>query len=424
MLTQKKINQRENQRKSKEIKQIMTVFVTDGAERTSLAIARSLGKKGIEVHCGESYRFSTTALSKYCTKNFVYPDPQIDCKQFINRLVDIFKNGDYEAIYSSREVTTIPISYYKKELEKYTKVPFPDYDKMLMTHDKAKTFKFAQELGISIPETYLVENMEELEEISNTIEYPVVVKPRCKTTWNSGKPMMLKVTSKNYVNNRNYLINLSNDIYKKSWKMPLIQEYIHGDGYGVEVLFNHGEPRAVFMHKRLREYPITGGASTLRESIYNERMKNVALDLMEGLEWHGVAMVEFKLDTKDGEPKLMEVNGRFWGSLPLSIASGVDFPYLLHKMATEGDVEPVFEYKTGVKCRWLIPGDMLWFVASLKNRVDKWNVFRAFFKFSGMDYDMLSREDFMPTIGALRVMMHQMMEVVSGKRNISGEVGK
>ena len=207
----------------------MTVFVTDGAERTSLAIARSLGKKDIEVHSGESYRFSTTALSKYCTKNFIYPDPQIDCKQFINRLVDILKDGDYEAIYSSREVTTIPISYYKKKLEKYTKVPFPDYDKMLMTHDKAKTFKFAMECGIPVPKTYFVESMEELEESSDTIKYPVVVKPRSKTTWNNGKPLMLKVTAKNYANNRNDLINTSYEIYNMSGKMPLIQEYIHGD---------------------------------------------------------------------------------------------------------------------------------------------------------------------------------------------------
>jgi len=91
----------------------MTVFVTDGAERTSLAIARSLGKKGIEAHVGESYRGSTTALSKYCKRSFIYPDPQIDCNEFIEWLIGILKNGDYEAIYSSREVTTIPISYLK-----------------------------------------------------------------------------------------------------------------------------------------------------------------------------------------------------------------------------------------------------------------------------------------------------------------------
>lgn len=402
----------------------MRVFVADGAERTSLAIARSLGKKGIEVHSGESYHFSTTALSKYCKKSFIYPDPQINCDNFINWLVDLLKNKDYDVIYSSREVTTIPISYHKNELEKYAKVPFPDYDKILMTHDKLKTFKFAKDIGIPIPKTYFVENMEELEVISDAIEYPVVVKSRFKTTWNNGKPTMSKVTSKNYINNKIGLIKISYEIFKNSGVMPLIQEYINGKGYGVEVLFNHGEIRTIFMHKRLREYPITGGASTLRESFYHEEMKNAALKLMEGLEWHGVAMVEFKIDDKDKKPKLMEINGRFWGSLPLSIASGIDFPYLLHKMITKGDVEPVFEYKKGIKCRWLIPGDILWFMASLKNRKDKWGVTREFLKFGGMNYDISSKDDFLPTIGALRVMIHQINDVVGGKRNISGEVKK
>ena len=400
----------------------MNVFVADGAERTSLAITRSLGSKNIDVHSGECYRFSTTTFSKYCKKDFLYTNPQIECNNFVNQLTDILKNGDYSAVYSSREVTTIPISYHKKKLEKYAEVPFPDYEKMLMTHDKAKTFKFAKEYGIPIPDTYIVESMDELEEISNSIKYPVVVKSRFKTIWLDGKPVMLKVTSKNYVNNRDELINVSHEILKKSGKMPIVQEYIHGAGYGVEVLFNYGEPRAIFMHKRLREYPISGGASTLRESIYNEKMKSVALDLMTGLEWHGVAMVEFKLDEKDGEPKLMEVNGRFWGSLALSIASGVDFPYLLHKMVTEEDVKPVFEYKTGVKCRWLIPGDILWFAASLYGRSGKFRVIKDFSKFSGMNYDILSKNDPLPAIGAMRVMAHQVCEVVRGRRNISGEV--
>jgi len=254
-------------------------------------------------------------------------------------------------------------------LEKYVRVPFPDYEKILMTHDKAKTFKFAMEHGIPVPETHIVETMDELEEISGTIEYPVVVKSRYKTAWDGGKPVMLKVTSRNYADNRDDLIDVSYEIYKKSGKMPIVQEYIHGDGYGVEVLLNHGEPRAIFMHKRLREYPITGGASTIRESVYNERMKSIALDLMEGLGWHGVAMVEFKLDTKDREPKLMEVNGRFWGSLPLSIVPGVGFPYLPGMMAAEGGVDPAFEdcARVGCRCVRTILRDILWHLISLED---------------------------------------------------------
>jgi len=248
------------------------------------------------------------------------------------------------------------------------------------------------------------------------------VKPRSKTTWVNDKPIMLKVTKRNYVHDFESLAKISEEIFNKTGKMPLIQEYIPGDGYGVEVLLNDGEVRALFMHRRLREYPITGGASTFRESVYRDDLKEYALRIMEALNWHGVAMVEFKLDKRDNTPKLMEINGRFWGSLALSIAAGVDFPYLLYKMFTEGDVEPVLEYKTEVKCRWLLPGDILWFISALKNKKNRLNAIREFFRFKDIHYDILSREDPLPTIGAVRTMIHQSWEVVTGTRNISGEV--
>ena len=107
-------------------------------------------------------------------------------------------------------------------------------------------------------------------------------------------------------------------------------------------------------------------------------------------------MVEFRIDKRNGAPILMEVNPRFWGSLQLSIMSGVDFPYLLYKMYKCGDVEKNLSYKKGIKCRWLLPGDILWFMDSpnkLKN-------IKEFVKFK-TNYDIVSFNDFGPTLGFL-----------------------
>jgi hypothetical protein len=95
-------------------------------------------------------------------------------------------------------------------------------------------------------------------------------------------------------------------------------------------------------------------------------MKTYAARLLEALDWHGVAEVEFKLDPRDNVPKFMEINGRFWGSLELAIEAGVDFPYLLYRLITEGDVKPVFQYKAGVRRRWL-EGDIIHLSNVLKN---------------------------------------------------------
>jgi len=180
----------------------------------------------------------------------------------------------------------------------------------------------------------------------------------------------------------------------------LIQEFIppDGDTLGVEALFNKdSEPRATFVHRRLREYPVSGGPSTLRESVYAPELVEMALKLLKALGWYGVAMVEFKVDPRDNIPKLMEVNPKFWGSIQLPIVSGVDFPYLLYCMAVDGDVEAVFEYKVGTRCRWLLPGDILHFL----NNPDRFRLQPSFFQFWGhkLHYDILSWDDPGPLLG-------------------------
>jgi predicted ATP-grasp superfamily ATP-dependent carboligase len=401
---------------------VTRVFVVDGAERTSLAIARSLGRRGIEVDCGESYRWSTASLSRYCRRSFIYPDPQKDCSGFIERLEEILADGDYDMIFSSREVTTIPIVYNKYRLEAYTTVPFPDYRTILQTHDKGMTMAIAEACGVPTPTTYRAADLSELAALADTIRFPVVVKSRRKTTWQGGTPQMLKVTEKNYVHSKGELLAVAEDLEWQSGMMPLVQEYVPGEGFGVEALLNHGEPRALFMHRRLREYPITGGASTLREGITDERMRELAITLLRRMQWHGVAMVEFKRDARDGTPRLMEVNGRFWGSLPCSIASGVDFPYLLFRMLIDGDISPVLSYRSGVQCRWLIPGDILWCAASLRNGRNKLDVLREFMTFRGIQDDIIAADDLLPSVGAVLASAHQAGKLLRGERNISGEV--
>jgi predicted ATP-grasp superfamily ATP-dependent carboligase len=108
------------------------------------------------------------------------------------------------------------------------------------------------------------------------------------------------------------------------------------------------------MHRREREFPVTGGASIAAESVYDEKLKDVGKKLLDALSWHGVAMVEFKLDEADNQFKLMEINPKFWGSLDLAIAAGVDFPYDLARMSRGEAIEYSEEYKRGLRYQWPI----------------------------------------------------------------------
>lgn len=401
----------------------MRVLVLEGAKSATLAIVRSLGKKGIDVTVGESIKFCTAGISKYCKSRIRYPAPEVDRDSFLNSILREVKSRKYDVVYPVAGETTLPLSEHKSEFLLHTKIPIPDYKIIEKADDKSQTLQIAMQSGIPCPKTYFPQDLGEVDRIAKEAEFPVVIKPRRKIRWINGRVIRTKVTRENYAFSPFDLKIKYKRISEKS-KLPFIQEYIPGDSYGFFALLNHSKPRAIFAHRRLREYPITGGASTLRESVYNEEIKELGLRLLKAMNWHGVAMVEFKLDNRDNKFKLIEVNGRWWGSLPLAIASGVDFPYLLHKMVTEGDVEPVTEYRIGVKCRLLIPNDLLWLMSSLWHSHKKMEALLEFFKFRNMDYDIISKDDPLPILGALRVAFGHFEQVLTKRATISGELIK
>jgi predicted ATP-grasp superfamily ATP-dependent carboligase len=134
----------------------------------------------------------------------------------------------------------------------------------------------------------------------------------------------------------------------------LVQEFVAGAGAGYFALLRNGELRAEFGHRRLRDVRPTGSGSAVRESVAVEPgLRDRSLALLRALDWHGVAMVEFKVRA-DGVPVFLEVNGRFWNSLALAVYAGVDFPALLAQLAEHGDCDHVTTYRAGVRCRWLL----------------------------------------------------------------------
>jgi len=230
----------------------------------------------------------------------------------------------------------------------------PDWEALELAADKSQLVSMAQTLGVPTPRSVFLDSMNDLEQVPGQFEFPLVIKP-CRSAVLSSKGWIR--TSISYAHSMTDLVDRI-----KTWPrylpLPMIQQRIQGAGSGAFLLFDHGQEKAVFFHRRLREKPPSGGVSVLREAVAPDtRIKDYSVSLLEALKWHGVAMVEFKYDDHDGLPKLMEVNPRFWGSLQLAIDAGMDFPALLYGMITEGDVPAVEDYRVGVKTRWLL-GDL------------------------------------------------------------------
>jgi len=260
----------------------------------------------------------------------------------------------------------------------------------MLVHDKKNLSETVSNLGIKAPRTHYIENIQELFEKMHKISCPVVIKLR-RSTGSRGIW---------YVNSKRELLTTYHKVVKNysllPEEYPIIQEYISGAGAGVSMLFDRGKMKAKFSHLRLREYPVSGGPSTLRISIQEEKMEKIARKLMETIGWHGVVMVEFKL-TKNGIPVLIEVNPRIWGSINEAVASGVDFPFLLYQLALEHEIPEVLEYKIGMKTRFIFNDirAILKLLLSFKaSSVQLKNIFTFFSK--NLKYDVLSLEDPVP----------------------------
>ena len=105
---------------------------------------------------------------------------------------------------------------------------------------------------------------------------------------------------------------------------------------------------------------------------------------------------------RDGKPKLIEVNPRFWGSLQAAIVAGVDFPYLLYRLVIEGDIKPKLRYRIGCKCSNLLFGELQYLVATMRNNSYslslKLQILFDFLKLYKSSYYILSFDDPMPAI--------------------------
>ncbi|HET9337171.1 MAG TPA: GNAT family N-acetyltransferase [Sphingomicrobium sp.] len=229
----------------------------------------------------------------------------------------------------------------------------PD-EKLQAAFDKAVTIRRAQELGVTVPTTEIPGSYDDAVSAIERIGFPCVIKPRWSNAWNGKR--FLPTQAPTYANDRDQLLAiLSAHDRQSSW--PLLQSFVPGQGKGIFLLCNRGTIIAHFAHERLRDTKPTGSSSSLRRSIaIDDRLMEPARKLLADFKWHGPAMVEFR-DTGISPPTLMEVNGRFWGSLQLAIDSGVDFPSLWVSILRGNAVEPVTEYKAGQTLRWF-SGDL------------------------------------------------------------------
>ena len=351
----------------------MEAIVLDGEQRSALAVTRSLGRKGITVTVGSEKNASLSSCSRFCAHTFQYPSPYKDPIGFIQAIRDVTNKIPNSILFPITDVTLTEILLKKTELQEIVAIPFMDYAEYAQVTDKIALVRLARELNVLIPTSFLSTDFLDHDEMIETIGksgYPVVVKPsfskiRTEKGWISA--------GVHYAADEKELRGIiSNEIFQR---YPfLVQGRVEGPGIGVFLLMRDGKVLAKFSHKRIREKPPSGGVSVLSESIDPpEDAMIAAVQILEKMHWTGVAMVEFKIDREKNVAVLLEVNARFWGSLQLAISSGVDFPYLLFRLANGEKIEEHGGYTVGLRSRWEL-GDLDHLLIRIFNRSSHLNL--------------------------------------------------
>ena len=340
-----------------------SVLVLDSNQRSALAVTRSLGRRGIPVITAEETSSALASASRFSKQHFCYPSPRLEPEQFIESLSDLVKKQGIDILLPMTELTTTLLLMNQGSFPGVT-IPFSDVGTVELLANKCLLMQMAESLGIPVPRTWYADNPDNLPCNLGDLSYPIVLKPGKSWILHQGQWSRAAVQFADNPADAKKILD-------SGWAFRahpfMIQECVDGHGAGVFAIYDAGKPIALFAHQRLREKPPSGGVSVLSKSIHVDPvLGSHAQKLLENVNWHGVAMVEFKV-ASDGRPYLMEINTRFWGSLQLAIDAGVDFPYLLYQLACGEQTEPVTHYKTGIKLRWLL-GDLDNLYLTLKNR--------------------------------------------------------
>lgn len=377
-----------------------------GGDYQGLGIARSLGRRGVPV-CVIDDEHSISRFSKYCVHAVKVPSLRTH-EEICSALEDLKNRLDVSGwvLYPTREEIVVALSEAREELASHYRVPTPDWSRVRWAWDKRNTYQLAEELDIPRPVTCYLENADDLSQISG-LRYPLAIKPAIKEhfvyatrakAWTASNPEELKVLCQKAI-----------DIVGPGEVM--VQEFVPGGGrqqFAYCAFFRDREAIGKMVVCRRRQHPYQfGRASTYVETIDLPLLEEYSERFLRAIDYYGLVEIEYKLDPRDNQYKLLDVNPRTWGYHSIGSSAGVDFPYLQYADQVGLPIEHC-EARKGIG--WVrmatdIPASLM---AALAGDLD----LRAYFKSLRVARAdaVFSREDPLPGVAELLLLPYLMVK--------------
>lgn len=376
-----------------------------GGDYQGLGIVRSLGRHGVPVCVIDDER-SIARYSRYTS--FAERIPSLlEAKDTVRSLLDFGRAHGLRGwlLYPTRDEQVAALSQHREELSEFFRVSTPSWNTVKWLWDKRNTYQLAQELGIPLPRTWYPRGVADLAQIEG--HFPVAIKPAIKEhfvyatrdkAWRADTPEQL------------------GELYERALQIIpaeeiMIQDLIPGDGtcqYSYCTFFKQGNSIAKLAARRRRQHPLEfGRSSTYVETIDLPLLEDYSQRFLRAIDYYGLVEMEYKRDLRDGQFRLLDVNGRTWGYHTIGRLAGIDFPYLLFADQMNEPVESSTG-KAGVRWIRLLTDLPTGILGILKGQIKPYEYLRTLF-----DYDeeaVFSFEDPFPGMAEIALVPYLYMK--------------
>ena len=318
-----------------------------------LTVVRELAAHGVTVY-GVAHSLRGVGLYSLALRRGWVLDPTQEPADLVNRIADEF-DVPFLMVVGEAE-----INYFNERRAALRRIRplIPDPSRMSIVLSKAQVATHAKEVGIATPESMVIESPDQIERAAKLVTYPAVLKwANPHDVAEALRAHGLAVEKVRYCHNPEELTRMLRR-YDAVARYPLVQSFAPGYGLGQMIFMHGGEPLLRFQHRRIHENPPEGGASSLCESMAPDaspELMRKSVALLRKISWEGPAMVEYRYDPLADAATLMEINGRFWGSLPLASQAGAPFAWLTYAVLGKGERPAVSPYRVGLRCGSLVP---------------------------------------------------------------------
>lgn len=302
--------------------------------RASLAAARALAAAGWRVGVGAPDGGGLAAGSRHVRRRHEVPAPGGDGERFAGAVARAVREGAYEVVFASTDAGLLALSAVRERVPAV--VAHPPHAALLRALDKLELTRAARRAGLAVPRTALPDG-------GAPLAPPAIVKERLP----GDRPLEARIVA--------CAGELRDAVgrLRADGREAIVQEVVHGRLVALTVVCDaDARPVARVQQEALRTWPGDVGRSVRARTVaVDEPLAARVAALLADLRWSGLAQLQF-IAPPDGAPRLIDLNGRFYGSLALALAAGVNLPatwaaLALGRPAPEGDGRP------GARYHWL-----------------------------------------------------------------------